>query len=499
MKNIIKYSIATVLTVFSLSSCEDWLDVNDDPNNPTNVAPEFVLPSAQASVAGIVGGDFSIIGGLWSQHWTQSHVSSQYKDIDAYDITAQKYNIAWTELYAGGLNDLEDIKIKATTAENNNMVLIATAVQTYGFLTLADWFDKIPLTEALKVSEVQSPRYDNGPDVYAELLRRLDETLALNYNNGTSAKVPSDLVFGSLATGAGQVDAWKRFVNTLKLKMYLRQTASSNSAQALAAISAMLSANTPFLTTHAAITQFINEANRSNPLYENNIRQVNTPGNLRLSRTFQSYLESKSDQLRLNAYFTAGTTGGVPTQYGLAQGDFNASSTVIPGGQVSLANMSATDPFYFFSLDEVYFLLAEAYLRTGNSVAAKTNYDLAVAAAYQKFGLTMPASRTAPGGVYEYPSTGTTAQQLEAIIIQKWVAMFRQGSESFWDQARTGYPRISPVPSTSGSYVAGQWTMAKNAVTTSFPKRVLYTAASRDVNPNTPPPALVTDKVWWMP
>jgi hypothetical protein len=264
----------------------------------------------------------------------------------------------------------------------------------------------------------------------------------------------------------------------------------------------MLAANTPFLTTNAAITQFIDEANRSNPLYENNIRQVNTPGNLRLSKTFQSYLEANGDQLRLDAYFTPGTAdglpGGTPEQFGLTQGDFNANSTTTLGGRVSLAKMSATDPFYFFSRDEVYFLLAEAYLRTGNSAAAKTNYELAVAAAYQKFGLTMPASRIAPGGVYAYPAAGTTAQQLEAIIVQKWVAMFRQGSESFWDQARTGYPRISAVPVTSGSYVPGQWTLAVNAVTTVFPKRVLYTAASRDVNPNTPPPALVTEKVWWM-
>jgi hypothetical protein len=499
MKSILKYSFATILTVFSLSACEDWLDVNDDPNNPTNVAPEFVLPAAQASVAGIVGGDFAIIGGMWSQHWTQAHVSSQYKDYDAYDLAAAKFNTAWTELYAGGLNDFEDIKIKATASGNNNLVLQATAVQTYGFLTLADWFDKIPLSEALQIGEFQSPRYDDGPAVYAELLNRLDAALALDFANGTSTKVASDLVFGSLATSALQIDAWKRFVNTLKLKMYLRQTASTNSAQAIAAISAMLAANTPLLTTNAAITQFIDEANRSNPLYENNVRQLNTGTNLRLSRTFHSYLEANSDQLRLNAYFTPGTTAGAPLQFSLVQGDFNASSTVILPAQPSVARMSATDPFYFFSRDEVYFLLAEAYLRTGNSAVAKTNYDLAVAAAYQKFGLTMPASKIAPGGVYEYPSAGTTAQQLEAIMVQKWVAMFRQGSESFWDQVRTGYPRISPVPATSASYVAGQWTIAKNAVTTTFPRRVLYPAASRDVNPNTPAAALVTEKVWWMP
>jgi len=68
MKGIIKNSVL-LLAALSLGSCNDWLDVNEDPNNPTNVAPEFVLPAAQASVAGIVGGDFAIIGGLWSQHW----------------------------------------------------------------------------------------------------------------------------------------------------------------------------------------------------------------------------------------------------------------------------------------------------------------------------------------------------------------------------------------------------------------------------------------------
>ena len=494
MKSIVKLSLA-IATAFSLSACSDWLDVNDDPNNPTNVAPEFVLPAAQISVAATVGGNFSIVGGLWSQHWTQSHVASQYKDLDSYDLQGNDYNIAWTEMYAGGLNDFEDVKRKATAAGNNNMLLQAVALQSYGFLTMTDWFDKIPFTEALNVAEIQSPIFDDGQTVYAELLTRLDAALALDFDNGSSPKVASDLVFGNLATAAAQIDAWKRFANTLKLKMYLRQTASANSAQAIAAITAMLAANTTFLTTHAEITQFIDQPDRSNPLYENNVRQLNVASNLRLSKTMQIYLESNGDQLRLDAYYAPGTTG----QYGLEQGDFNASSTVILGGVPSTARMSPVDPVYFFSRDEVYFLLAEAYLITGDATSAKTNYDLAVASAYSKFGLTMPASRIAPGGVYEFPSAGTTAEKLEAIMMQKWVAMFRQGAESYWDQARNGYPRISAVPTTDGSYVPGEWTLAKNAVTTLFPKRLLYPDASRDVNPNTPARPLVTDKIWWMP
>nr|WP_295934475.1 SusD/RagB family nutrient-binding outer membrane lipoprotein [uncultured Dyadobacter sp.] len=490
MKGIIKNSVL-LLAALSLGSCNDWLDVNEDPNNPTNVAPEFVLPAAQASVVGIVGGDFAIIGGLWSQHWTQSNASNQYRGIDSYDLQPADYDIAWTELYAGGLNDFEDVKNKATESGNNNMLLQAVAVQTYGFQMLADWFDKIPLSEALQVQTIKAPKYDDGPAVYAELLKRLDAALALDFSNGKSTAVGSDLVYGGLSA-ENQIDQWKRFANTLKLKMYLRQTASANSAQAIAAIKAMLDANTPLLEDDAAVTKFVDEPNRSNPLYENNVRQLNTGTNLRLSRTLQTYLQANGDDARLAAYFTPGTGG----QAGLEQGDFLSG---VGPNVPSVAKMTATDPFYFFSIDEVYFMLAESYLRTGNDAKAKEFYDKAVAAAYAKFNITFDAKMIAKGGVYEYPSTGTAEVKLKAIIYQKWVAMFRQGYESFWDQARTGYPEKSAVPTTNTKYVPGQWTVAaKSVIGDALPKRVPYTAASRDGNVNTPIAVPLTAKVWWM-
>lgn len=491
MKGIIKNSVL-LLAALSLGSCNDWLDVNEDPNNPTNVAPEFVLPAAQASVLGIVGGDFAIIGGLWSQHWTQSNASNQYRGIDSYDLQPSDYNIAWTELYAGGLNDFEDVKNKATASGNNNMVLQAVAVQSYGFQMLADWFDKIPLTEALQVETIKAPKYDDGPAVYAELLKRLDAALALDFNNGKSTAVASDLVFGGMSS-ENQIDHWKRFANTLKLKMYLRQTASPNSAQAIAAIKAMLDANTPLLEDDAAVTKFVDEPNRSNPLYENNVRQLNTGTNLRLSRTLQTYLQANGDDARLAAYFTPGSGG----QAGLEQGDFLSGVGVnVP----SVAKMTATDPFYFFSIDEVYFMLSEAYLRTGNDAKAKEFYDKAVAAAYAKFNIAFDAKKIAKGGAYEYPSTGNMEAKLKAIIYQKWVAMFRQGYESFWDQARTGYPEKSPVATTNANYVPGQWTVAAKSVLEkgALPKRIPYTSASRDGNVNTPALTPLTAKVWWM-
>lgn len=492
MKGFIKNSVL-LLAALSLGSCNDWLDVNEDPNNPTNVSPEFVLPAAQASVVGIVGGDFAIIGGLWSQHWTQSNASSQYRNIDSYDLNPSDYNIAWTELYAGGLNDFEDVKNKAAAIGNNNMVLQAVAVQSYGYQMLADWFDKIPLSEALQVETNKTPKYDDGPAVYAELIKRLDAAVALDFENGKSTAVSSDLVYGGLSA-AEQIDQWKRFANTLKLKLYLRQTESSNAAQAVAAIKAMLDANTPLLEDDAAVTKFVDEPNRSNPLYENNVRQLNTGTNLRLSRTLLSYLDAHDDVARLNAYFTAGSGG----QAGLIQGDFN--NTAIAPGVSSVAKMTATDPFYFFSIDEVYFMLSESYLRIGNSAKSKEFYDKAVQAAYAKFGATFDPKVIAAGGTYAYPTAGTTEAKLKAIMYQKWVAMFRQGYESFWDQARTGYPEKSAVAITDSKYVPGQWVSSVTAVTDgkALPKRIPYTASSRDVNPNTPAAVPVTTKIWWM-
>ncbi|MBC7886115.1 MAG: SusD/RagB family nutrient-binding outer membrane lipoprotein, partial [Saprospiraceae bacterium] len=448
LKYIIK-NACIVCTIFILSSCSDFLDVNDDPNNPTSVDPEVVLAVAQASVGGTIGGDFSIIGGLWSQHWTQSHTANQYRRLDSYDLVADDYNVSWNEMYAGGLNDLELIKRGATESGNWNLYLQATVTQAYGFQIMADFFDKIPYTEALKGVENFSPAYDDGQVVYDGLITALNEALAKNFDGPNVKYIFQDLVF-PLGNKDDQVSAWKKFANTLKLKIYLRQTESSRSAEALAAINAMLQSGTEFLDEDAAITQFVDEPNKSNFLYENNVRQLNVGTNLRMSRTIESFLESNNDLARQNAYFNPGNTG----QYGLVQGNFNALTSVIGVNQVSSVKISALDPFYFISLDESLFLQAEAVLRTGGD--ARNLYNQAVSAAYHKFGLSVPATFLEAGGTYGYPSSGSTAEKLKAIMTQKWVAMFKQGWESFFDQVRTGIPAYSPVAAEDPAYVAGQ-------------------------------------------
>ena len=114
MKNIIKIFMIFTLLFYS-TACEDFLDINDDPNNPTDVVIDLVFPVACSSSCYAFGGFYQILGGLWAQHWTQAVGASQYKDWDSYRIDKSNFGTQYREIYAGSLRDLEYVRTKART------------------------------------------------------------------------------------------------------------------------------------------------------------------------------------------------------------------------------------------------------------------------------------------------------------------------------------------------------------------------------------------------
>ena len=73
MKKIQLNYIRTVSVIamlgIALSSCKKTLDVNVDPNNPTDVPANVLLPSAQVNLAFTVGGNASRYAGGFIQHY----------------------------------------------------------------------------------------------------------------------------------------------------------------------------------------------------------------------------------------------------------------------------------------------------------------------------------------------------------------------------------------------------------------------------------------------
>ncbi|MEZ5050688.1 MAG: SusD/RagB family nutrient-binding outer membrane lipoprotein, partial [Saprospiraceae bacterium] len=455
MKNL----IVIFILMFAIG-CSDYLDVNVDPNNPSDVDPTLVLPSAEAQIAASLSGQLAPLTGIWSQHWTQSNAASQFRDEDRYALTNSDYQTFWTNLYSDGLVDLDFIRSSAVESGNWNANLQAVSLMAYTYQILTDLYGDIPFSEALKGTEgVLSPKFDSGTDIYDQLIIMIDNALAQDFGAATNVPIGTDFLFGSTSASA-QSSNWIKFANTLKLKIYLRQTKARPSV-AEAGIKALLAENN-FLNEGVGISVYENAPDRSYPLYEAMVRQLNVATNLRASHTLMSYLLDNSDA-RVDVLFAAGSGG----HFGLPQGAFNTPSTVVDPQAVSYAIFDPSNTWYFFATDEIKFMLAEANLRYGSG--AKSFYDQGVISAFARLGLDGSANLA---GSYAYPN-GSFEENLEAIIMQKWVASVERGHESFFDINRTGIPKVSNVPTSDVSYVSGQRTYSVTGTTNGqFPQRL---------------------------
>ena len=475
MKKLSIYIIVGLL--FVSISCEDFMDINTSPNDPSSAPVELIFPAAAGSAAYVIGGWYQILGGMWSQHWTQSTGSSQYRNVDSYDLQNDAFDDRqFGELYIGSLSDLEFIRKTSKADENWSYYLMATVMQAYVFQVLVDLYDQVPFTDALKGDEgTLTPKYDNGQTIYDSLINRIDVALSKDMNALTVQQPGKDDVIFQ-----GNLNRWIQFANTLKLKIYMRQS-EARPAVASAGIQSLF-ADPNFLTVDASFKAFKDEEDNRNPLYETGFDRLS--GNISISNTLFSFLESTNDP-RIDSImkFPKNTPAAHNT---LVQGNYLASSPTNIDG-LSTPAIEPLDAVYFISKFESYFLQSEAVVRYGVAGDAEEFYQLAIDASFVKFQSNGdPDDVYGPGQPFEFPTAGTEDEKIEAIIVQKWVAMANsQGLESFFEQNRTGYPDF--------------FTPAVNNVTNDeFPRRLFYPESERARNPtNVPAKEPLTEPVWW--
>lgn len=474
-----KFIISILVLSTAFIGCSTDLDINRDPDSldPNNAPLSAQLPAGIAGIVGSEGAAMAIIGGFWSQYWTQSNAANQYKDIDNYSIGTADYNFAWNGMF-DALGDIRNVKKRALAEGNWKYYLIATTLEVQASQVLTDFYGSIPYKEANNVS-ILEPSFNTGEEVYGFMIEDLNDALSKDLSESVGGSPTNDdYIFG------GDMVKWTKFANTLKLKIYMRQTNSSRAAIATAGITQLLASGVAFLDVDASMTQFTDAINQSNPLYEYNNRRLNVATNLRMSTTTASFLDANADT-RKAKYYLPGNS--------LNQGDYNST---VGAGTIAIVRLSATTPVLLMSKEESLFLQAEAMERNNNTVAAKTLYDAAVNANFSRYGL---SGATFVAANYAYPVAGTFDNKLEAIITQKWIASFPgNGFEAFFETNRTGYPRTSAVPQSNPGYLPGQLAYAVNGFTGGlFPKRIVYPLSERNANPNTPALVPITTPVWW--
>jgi hypothetical protein len=77
MKKITKI-LFTILLASTFVGCQEFLDVNTNPDKVSSVDVSLILPGAQTSMMATFGGSYHNLGGFWAQYYTQSPDAGQY-------------------------------------------------------------------------------------------------------------------------------------------------------------------------------------------------------------------------------------------------------------------------------------------------------------------------------------------------------------------------------------------------------------------------------------
>jgi len=488
-----KIFLSLIVLSLIFTGCKEWLDVNTDPNVPTEVSTDLILPGAEASLAVRLGGNLFNLGGFFAQYWTQAPEANQYNDWTTYDFKTDFLDDDYLELFAGGLNDLERIRTDATTSEDWGNYLAATVLRAYTFQIWVDLNDKSPYSEALLGTEVTNPKWDDGADVYAGILGEIDD--ALSKITSESSVPITDLILG------GDIDGWIGFANALKLKILMRE---SNVMDVSSQVTALITADN-FISEDVAFDAFTNVEQKRNPWYETT-QQLNTSRNHVATVNIIRYLSAKNDPRLPVLFATAETPGSYEGFYpALKEIELGHLTT-----DYSRPTIDPAQPVYLFSMAELYLFIAEAELRFNNDKAsAKTAFEMAVDAGLTTKGIdpTSVDLYSTSGKAYYFDTNSSNDVLMEMIMMQKWVALCEVNNFEAWCEIRrTRIPTYFGNLDDYGdglSYIPGEYLdPAKNLLPTGYyvPNRMPYPDLAKTRNVNTPllsgTEGLV-NKVWW--
>jgi hypothetical protein len=200
-------SLSLLLMVFA--GCEDFLDINDDPNSPLEVRVTQLLPAIEERLFAALG-----MTGLSNTSSFLMQYNVTRGNLNDYNIAANTAAGVWNVLYQDCLTDIREMNRIAAANGYTAYVGIGKIMQGFIFSILVDYWGDVPFTDANKGSANPKPTFDKDSDVYASALALINEGLAELDKPVTFAIRNDDRVY------AGDLAKWRRFANTVKLKMY---------------------------------------------------------------------------------------------------------------------------------------------------------------------------------------------------------------------------------------------------------------------------------------
>jgi hypothetical protein len=461
-----------------------FVEINTNPYAITDIDPALLF----------AGSERTIKGNGWE---SESTVIQQF--VNPYNLGATLafnfnenidgfQNSAWdsysnSTTATGSLKEYTHIlnMLKGTTTRVN-LQSMTRIMKAMVFMNIVDHYGSVPYFKAgLAYIEGQTeffPSYDNDATIYDDLY--LEITDALSKLDPAGDFVSADILYGthayySITTAAAQVAEWKKFGNSLLLRLGMRYSKSNPTKAASIVAEAfaggvMTSNNDNMFVVYDG-TNFTNAGNdgliNNNPYYYyaaepfvNQLKTTNDPRSKYMIASFANPLTPLND---------ANPKTDIASQFGVPVGIRSDNLTVAngyrgpKGGGYDYSQLnvniaaSITTPSFWMTYAQTSLLLAEAANRSwiaGGDAAAKTYYENGIKADMDVYTLILanikPNTKVpvlpsvsvaeqdayiAQAGVLYDPATA-----LNQINTQYWIASFLNGMEAWANYRRTGFP-----------------------------------------------------------
>jgi hypothetical protein len=462
--------VFAALLITAGSSCrKGQFNINQNINSPTDstITYSAVLPAAMNATGSIIARQWGPIEN-WISHWARSGTYAPNVTEETYQITTGFGNGIWNGCYDNAY-DYQIVILKAAQAGAGFYEGIARIMKTIDFQILVDVYGDVPYTQSLKGSGNPTPAYDQGINIYKDLLRQIDAGMLLIKN------APADAPNANIATTdimfQGNKTLWAKFGNTLKLRLLIHAYAVGGIDKA-AEMAIINAEGSGFLGAgqNAQVNPGYSALDKPNPFFNQYV--TNTDGTTSANSVYYKANEWGIEYYHFtedprvtstlagagtgNRLYTPGAAGLKGVAYGLPPISANAASELAGIGPG--LTKTVTSPQAILTAAESFFLQAEARQR-GIITSGPTADVLLTSAMVENFtylGVANPAGAVAAYLGYNagYPDVDYTAPAplfaggpvggLFTILSQKWFALAGTSTLELWsDWRRVPYTEVA--------------------------------------------------------
>ncbi|MEX6686981.1 SusD/RagB family nutrient-binding outer membrane lipoprotein [Danxiaibacter flavus] len=520
--------IAFAVSGMILGSCsKDFEAINTDPEHLTNANMNYnyLLTAAQLTTSG--NSDANAYED-WRNNLIYAscmiqHLSSTfgYWGGDKYTYNAGYNSAYWDQTFNNPVrNIIEVIENSKNDTAHQDLYQIARIFKVFMFQRVTDMYGDCPYSEAGRgyTNGITSPKYDKQQDIYADMLKELQEAAGA-LGSGANTVGSADILY------SGDPVQWKKFAYSEMLRLAMRMVKVDPDNAKKWAQTAVTGGVMTSITDDAVFSHQTGVPGTATTNGSALVLDGVDPNAARLSATFVNYLVATKDP-RLIYFGTVAEDPnntddlgdnspaiqlGQPNGYDNAGGAFDITKAPgYPGSQAkySIVNRNTfarlDAPTFFLTYAETALLQAEAVQRGWISGSVSDFYTRGVTAAMNQLGqiakyvnatpAPLPAISAADITAYLQTNPFNAGDALNQINTQYWIATFMDEYEAWANWRRTGFPHLNEIKN-----------YPTNVTNGSIPRRFTYPLSEATTNTDNYNAAVaglsngdkMTSRVWW--